>query len=262
MEELLSNVAPLLSTRRAGRTGRALGQVDSTMSEAARWMADGAPDGALVVAATQSAGRGRMGRSWSDHAGASLLCSLVLRADVPPALVGLVPLAAGVACARAVSEASGRRVSLKWPNDVLLDGLKVAGILVEGHAGADAAFVVGLGVNLGEAAIPQGMEDRATSLGSTGAAPAHVLGAFLNALESLVDGIGADAGAEVVGAWESLMEGRGEIVTVSFSGTDRPTLTGAALGLAPDGSLRVGTADGETRVYAGDVTLRPRERSA
>jgi BirA family biotin operon repressor/biotin-[acetyl-CoA-carboxylase] ligase len=255
---LISAVGPLLTTRRAGRTVRGLAGVDSTMSEAERWISAGAPDGALVVAATQSAGRGRMGRSWSDHAGSSLLCSVLLRAPVPPALVGLVPLAAGVACARAVAGVTGRRASLKWPNDVLIDGRKVAGLLVEGHAGADAAFVVGLGVNLGNAAVPDGMEDVAASLevAARDGAPAHVLAAFLNSLEPLVEGIPADGGAEVLAAWESLMDSRGEDVTVSFPGTDRPPLSGVAMGLAGDGALRVDTPDGETLVYAGDVTLR------
>ena len=102
-----------LATNRLGRHVRTFGRTDSTMSRAAAWIEEGAPDGALVVCAAQTAGRGRMGRSWHDSPRGSLLCSVVLRHDLPAGLLGLVPLAAGVAASAAVDDAAGLASRLK-----------------------------------------------------------------------------------------------------------------------------------------------------
>lgn len=131
--------------------------VDSTNARARQLAERGAPHGTLVTAAEQTAGKGRQGRSWSSTPGRALLCSLVLR-DPPP----LLPLAAGIA----VAEEVGDDAVLKWPNDVLLDGRKVAGILVEGRP-QDGWAVLGIGLNVAmrERDFPPELRGQAAGLG-------------------------------------------------------------------------------------------------
>ena len=127
------------------------GSTNADMLEAAR---RGAPEGTVLVAEAQTAGRGRLGRSWVTSPGAALTCSVLLRpAAVSPARRGWVPLLAGVAVASAVRAVAGVDARLKWPNDVLAGGGKLAGILAEQAGGA---IVVGIGINVGasEAELP------------------------------------------------------------------------------------------------------------
>ena len=119
---------------------------ESTNALAAEAAAAGAPPGLLVLADEQSAGRGRHGRTWSAPAGSSLLLSLLLRPVVPAPSVSLLPLLTGLVLAETVGRYLPETdVALKWPNDLLVDGRKAAGILVEG---ADGAAVVGVGINV------------------------------------------------------------------------------------------------------------------
>ncbi|HSC05047.1 MAG TPA: biotin--[acetyl-CoA-carboxylase] ligase [Solirubrobacteraceae bacterium] len=131
--------------------------IGSTNARARELAAAGVPHGTVVTAAEQSAGRGRQGRTWSAAAGRALLCSVVVRD--PPALL---PLAAGVA----VAEAVGPHAMLKWPNDVLAGGLKVAGILVEGRP-QEGWAVVGIGLNVAVRIedLPPELRSRAGTLG-------------------------------------------------------------------------------------------------
>ena len=130
---------------------------DSTNARARELALAGAPHGSIVTAREQSAGRGRQGRTWSAAPGRALLCSVLLR-DPPK----LLPLIAGVA----VAEITDERAQLKWPNDVLLGGRKVAGILVEGRPQEGWAVLgIGLNVALRDEDFPQELRDRATSLG-------------------------------------------------------------------------------------------------
>src|SRR5947209_12350562 len=130
---------------------------DSTNTRARELAAAGAPHGTLVTAAAQSAGRGRQGRTWTAPARRALLCSVVVR-DPPP----LLSLMAGVASAEAV----GPQARLKWPNDVQLDGRKVAGILVEGRPQEGWAIVgVGINVALRASEFPPQLAGRAGTLG-------------------------------------------------------------------------------------------------
>jgi BirA family biotin operon repressor/biotin-[acetyl-CoA-carboxylase] ligase len=134
-----------------------LRQIDSTNTLARLLAAAGAPHGTLVTAGDQSAGRGRQGRDWSAPPGSSLLCSWVIR-ELPK----LLSLAAGLA----VAETCGELALLKWPNDVLIDGRKVAGILVEGRP-QERWAVLGIGINvaLDPERLPEELRERAGTLG-------------------------------------------------------------------------------------------------
>ena len=148
--------------RLRGRLGRDYRYVESTPSTQLSIPAD-APEGAIVVAGEQTEGRGRLGRRWLAPAGTSLLCSLQLRPTVPgerlPELTGV----AARACADAIAAVSGLEPALKFPNDVLLDERKVAGVLAEAREGR-VVLGIGVNVNLAEDQLPQEVDRRATSL--------------------------------------------------------------------------------------------------
>jgi BirA family biotin operon repressor/biotin-[acetyl-CoA-carboxylase] ligase len=149
-----------------------LAEAASTNADAADRARKGAPEGTVVVAETQTAGRGRQGRSWQSPPRAGLTFSVVLR---PPAVSGWLPLLAGLSVAVALREQAGVEAGVKWPNDVLISradstrgGRKVAGLLAEVPAGGDGAIVVGIGLNVTTRAgeLP---DERATSLALEGA---------------------------------------------------------------------------------------------
>jgi BirA family biotin operon repressor/biotin-[acetyl-CoA-carboxylase] ligase len=170
-----------------------LSTTGSTNDDAKRGAKAGAPHGATWVADTQSAGRGRQGRHWLADPGDALLVSVVLRIPCPVARLPQLSLAAGLAArdaaAAALPEVRSGAVRLKWPNDVEIDGRKVAGVLVESVLSGDRvdAVVVGVGMNVHARAFPDEIADRATSLVLSGGAStlsrADVLLALLAGLE-------------------------------------------------------------------------------
>ena len=159
------------------------GLTGSTNADLLERAAGGAPEGSVLVAEAQTAGRGRMGRAWISPPGAGLMFSVLLRPEaVPPARRGWIPLLAGVAIASAVAAVAGLDARLKWPNDVLVGDKKLAGILAEQAAGA---IVVGVGLNVSTRRDELPAET-ATSLAIEGAARTgrqELLGAALGELE-------------------------------------------------------------------------------
>ena len=148
------------STARASRDVRWFTTIDSTnryLLEAAR---EGAPEGTVAVADEQTAGRGRLGRSWIAPPGASLLVSTLVRPALAPEALSLVTMAAGLACIAAVRELGGIEAGLKWPNDVVVDDRKLAGILAEKDADA---VVVGMGCNVHWDTFPAELASIATA---------------------------------------------------------------------------------------------------
>ena len=129
---------------------RAYRSLESTQTVARAWAAAGAPEGAVVLADYQTAGRGQHGRSWTAPAGTALLFSVVLRPRLPIARWPELPLAAGCAVAEGVESVGPLVARLKWPNDVVIDGRKVAGVLTEGVAGERPLVVLGVGVNVSQ----------------------------------------------------------------------------------------------------------------
>ena len=209
---------------------------DSTNERARALAAAGAPHGTLVTADEQAAGRGRQGRAWAAPPGSAVLMSLVLR-DVRDSL----PLAAAVA----VCEALPVPAAIKWPNDVLIAGRKVAGILVEGRP-QEGWAVLGLGLNVSTEEFPAELAETATSLRLAGveAGPEKVLRDLLSRLDAWL----WRPLEEVLEAWRALDALRGR--RVRWSGGE-----GTAAGVDEAGSLLV-DADGERRALnAGEVHL-------
>lgn len=250
-------VAPRMTTAWLGRAWRHLDRVGSTNDEAAAWARAGAPAGAVVVADEQDKGRGRLGRRWHSPPGESLYLSVVLRPALPPHRVPPLTLAAGVAVAETLL-AFDVVPALKWPNDVLLDGKKVAGILTEMSADLDRVhhLVVGIGVNLNARAFPDEIAAIATSLALARGAPvsrAELVATLCARLEHWYDAFVADGAAAVAAAWKQHARFFGKRVTVT-AGRDR--IEGIAEDLEDDGALRLRLDDGRTtRVVAGEVTI-------
>lgn len=265
MEEDLT--AEAISAHLIGRYGRALRCLEttgSTNADALAWADEGAPVGAVVVADHQTAGRGRWGRSWYGTPGSSLMFSVVLRPRLPRARLGLLPIAAGLACAAALEELSGLPLRLKWPNDVTCRGCKLAGILVESRFehGALRAAVCGIGINLFQRPedFPAEIAGRATSVAAeVGAlafgrvpARAELLGAVLWGLEQRValleqpappDDLLAEAAAR--------SEILGREVVVAFA--DGRTVNGRARRQLASGALELATPGGTLVVESGEI---------
>jgi BirA family biotin operon repressor/biotin-[acetyl-CoA-carboxylase] ligase len=224
-----------------------LRSVDSTNVRAQRLAMGGAPHGTLVTAEAQTAGHGRQGRAWVTPAGRALACSLVLR-DPPR----LLPMLAALAVADVADrfDAAGRSAAIKWPNDVLLDGRKVAGILAEGRP-QEGWVVLGIGVNVAveEDAFPPELRQLATSLGRAQVDVEPVLALLLERLAHWL----AATSTEAMAAYRTrdALAGR----EISWNGG-----RGRALGVADDGRLRVRPANGgeqgeELLLDAGEVHL-------
>jgi BirA family biotin operon repressor/biotin-[acetyl-CoA-carboxylase] ligase len=232
----------------AGRLGAPrlhLRATGSTNDRARELAAAGAPHGTLVTAAEQSAGRGRQGRRWSAPAGHALLASVVLRE--PPELL---PLVAAVAVADAVAAAlpeTGRdAVAIKWPNDVLLDGRKVAGILAEGRPQERWAVLgVGLNVAVDLADLPEELRATAATMGRAPQDIEPVLASLLAALDRRLE----QPTAEILAAWEARDALRGRAVTWTSG-------RGVAAGIDGAGRLIVElSGGGRTALDAGEVHL-------
>lgn len=138
--------------------------VDSTQRAAFELAEAGAADRTVVVAGTQTAGRGRRGRSWRDEPGAALLVSIVVRPRLALADLPKLSLTTALAVAEAVERQTGLAPRLKWPNDVLVGGRKIAGILLESRTAATPLVAVGIGINLGQRAFPPPLAATATSV--------------------------------------------------------------------------------------------------
>jgi BirA family biotin operon repressor/biotin-[acetyl-CoA-carboxylase] ligase len=244
---------------RFGGTIHYLDTTDSTNSVAQQLARDGAAEGTVVIAETQAKGRGRLGRSWVSPPHRNLYLSLVLR---PPMAVAEAPrlgLVIGLATAETIAEWAPR-AALKWPNDVLIDGCKVAGILMEMEAEDDRvrAVIAGIGVNLNMTPddLPAGVRDKAVSLSTAVGAPidrAAFAARLLGQLETRYDQCVQRGFATLRPAWERLSCLEGRHVEIDDAGR---RYRGIVAGLADDGTLRLLDSGGqEVRVVAGDVTV-------
>lgn len=224
------------------------------MDEARRLAGLGAEDGTLVWALEQTAGRGRHGRGWSSPPG-NLYCSMVLRPDCSPARAAQLSLVAAVALADAVASLvpPAATVRLKWPNDLLLDDRKTAGLLLEAASHADGGLdhlILGLGLNI--ASHPADVGQPVTDLGQAGATAdaADALEAVMGRLFAWIARWEAGDFAAVRTAWLARAKGFGDTVTVRL-GDER--LSGRFAGLDAGGAMILETAAGRRAISAGEV---------
>lgn len=223
----------------------------STNAAAAELARVGAPEWTVVAAGHQTAGRGRLGRGWVDRPGAALLCSIVLRPPIGPEAAGAVPLLVGTALAEAIADTAEAAAGCKWPNDVLVDGRKAAGVLAEGavHDDRIAFVVVGIGVNLGEPPLPD--------VGSVrGVGAPELLGAFLDAFVPRYRPAAETFAQDVVDAYRPWCVTLGRRVRATT--TTGKSVEGEAVDLDANGGLLVDTGAEVVTVSFGEVEhLRP-----
>jgi BirA family biotin operon repressor/biotin-[acetyl-CoA-carboxylase] ligase len=212
----------------------------------------------VVTAEHQRAGRGRLGRTWWDAPGESLMCSVLLRPPVPPAAAPALALVAAVAVAEAVERAAGVAPALRWPNDVVAGGRKLGGILAEAVVDGDGRLrhvILGMGLNVNQEAFPGPLGDVATSLRRLTGRPhdrERLLEALLAALEARYAQFLSGGFAAVAPAWRarSVTPGRPVLLPDGRRAT--------ALDVAEDGALRVRLASGSLEsVTAGEVRDAP-----
>ena len=230
-----------------------LARVTSTMDVLDELIADGAPDWTVVLADKQTGGLGRAGRSWDARPGSSLLCSILVRPPFAADRMGMLAIGVGVAIATCV-ERLGARVELKWPNDVLLGGRKLAGILIRTRSGATGVVAnVGIGLNLigtpREHTVRAAL-DEATETTPNAAALAVELASSLAQLLTLADISG------IRDAWRERAALVGETVVV---GDGERTVTGKLVGIDDHGALLIEGDDGDRHaIVAGDLVRGPR----
>lgn len=238
-------------------------EIGSTNDEAYRLGIKGAPEGTALIAESQSAGKGRMQRVWHSPAGANIYTSIVLRPEFETARAPQISIAAGVAVAETLDPYCPGKVWLKWPNDVLIGGKKVCGILAQMKMAGNAIdFVVvgiGINVNLNTEQFPQDIQKIATSLAREArceiSRPELIIRLYENMAkwyrELVQNGFGP-----VKEKWLGLSPMIGKPVSVMFR---EEAMSGTALGLDDDGSLILLTDRDETvRVSAGDATILKR----
>lgn len=241
-----------------GKKIYAFESIDST-SKCARTLAgDMTPEGTVIIADHQTAGRGRLGRLWIANPGENLTFSLVLRPGIAAEGLNLLPLLTAVAVTQAITKFAKLKPECKWPNDLLLDGKKVGGILLEStqqQNGLD--FVIaGIGINVNQVSFPLEIADRATSLRCAAGKTIEregLLRCILEHFEQLYLAARSDELRSIPQIWLSHAPMIGRLIDVTSNGS---VLTGRALGIAPDGGLILETPAGNRTVYAGDVSIR------
>ena len=244
-----------LSTRLVGQRVICYPSLTSTMAVAREEAQQGAPEGTVVIADEQTAGRGRMGRVWRSPRG-SIALSVILYPDIIylPSLI----MVASLAVVHSIELVTGLKPQVKWPNDILIDDRKVCGILVESRVRGNVVdyslIGIGMNVNLNPSALGEFITP-ATSLSQESGQPVSRLDLvrqLLVELDRLY--LSLPAGGAVYEEWRERLVTLGKPVTVTW-GESR--YEGIAESVAGDGSLRLRQADGSlTRIVAGDVTLR------
>jgi len=235
-------------------------EIGSTNEEAFRLGIQGVPEGTALIAESQSAGKGRMQRVWHSPAGANIYTSILLRPVFEPARAPQISIAAGVAAAEMIDHYCPGKTQLKWPNDVLIGGKKVCGILAQMKMSGNAIdFVVvgvGINVNLNHEQFPRDIQEMATSLFMEAGREISRLELIIHLYENMAkwyreltqNGFGA-----IREKWLSLSPMIGKPVSVMFH---EEAVSGRAIGLDDDGSLVLLTDGNDTvKVSAGDATL-------
>ncbi len=249
---------PVLNTHDLGHVLHCYGEIGSTNDRAKELAEEGAEHGEVVLAEAQTAGRGRRGRSWASPPRKNVYLSVVLRPDLPPARAPELTLVASIAVCDALRQA-GVAAGIKWPNDVLASGRKIAGVLTELAAEAERVHwvVVGIGVNVNARLedLPEEIRGTATSVLIERGQPAPralFAAACLTALEAWVD-VHAEKGFGAIrDAWRERNVTLGREVVVAADGRE---IAGRAEDIDDGGALLVRGPRGVERVIAGDVKL-------
>lgn len=235
-------------------------ETDSTNLQAKRLAEEGAPHGTVVTADMQTAGRGRRGRGWEAPAGANVALSLVLRPEISPDRASMLTLVMALAVCQAIEEETGIQPLIKWPNDIVLNGKKIVGILTEMNVAPKGTWYVicGVGINVKPREFPEELRDKATTLEtevgreiSREKLIEKIMVRFEAAYERFTESQDITGLLE---AYNRRLVNAGRKVRVL---DPKGEFEGTALGINPVGELLVETEDGKVReVYAGEVSVR------
>lgn len=258
-------VKRVLRTARIGSEIYVFDEIGSTNNEAKRMAMDGCADGAIFIADVQHSGRGRLAnRTFVSPKGKGLLFSIVLRPKIKPTEASKCTLLAALAVTRAIRRYTGIECGIKWPNDILVNGRKLVGILTEMNADMDSVkyIVLGIGINVNipREDFPEELRTTATSIEAELSAAAdrfELLGAVCEELERSYEEMLAEGFAPILRAWKRYSVTLGQTVRVI---APDETYEGRAFDLDADGSLLVETEGGVKTVLAGDVSIRPQEK--
>ena len=252
-----SQWTPLLTTRALGRV---LNHYDDTLTSTNLVLKDmarqGAPHGCVCLCEQQTAGRGRLNRSWVSPAGKGVWMSVLLRPALKPEDAPLITFCAALAMAQAVRRVTGLAAGVKWPNDLVLEGRKLCGILLEMGFDAQGMYIVcGTGLNVGRGAYTPDLADKAIAIEECTALPDRgaIIAAYLNALEEAVAAVEQQGFAGIAADYRRMSVTLGQEVRVIGA----EEFTGMAEDVDASGALLVRTREGELRrVLAGDVSVR------
>jgi len=253
-------VASRLQTERMGRQIRYFSRIDSTNQYAKRIAEEGAPDGTLIIADEQTAGKGRSGRTWVTPPAEAIAFTLLLRPKLSPDRISMVTLVMGLAVTNAVNSLYGVSAGIKWPNDVVIKGRKLCGILTEMSAEVRQVnyIVIGVGINANLTSFPEEIREIATSLKlelGRDINRAELIARVMAEFERLYAEFEAqgDLGA-VMQEYNELCLNAGSKVRVLDPNGE---YTGTSRGINSMGELLVETEDGKMQeVYAGEVSVR------
>ena len=257
----VEEVREKLNATRIGRQLVCLPETTSTNADAFHLAEAGAGEGTTVIADAQSGGKGRRGRAWSSPAGVNLYCSVVLRPAIMPYEAPQLTFLSAVAVARAIEQATALEPEIKWPNDVLISGRKVAGLLNEMSAETDRVnfVILGIGVNLNMtlAQFPADVRAPATSLLLEQGLPvnrAQFAARMLGELDRLYTDFLHHGFGPVRDEWQQRCNANGREVVVSEAGVE--TVRGMFHGIDGDGALLLRFPDGMVdRILSGDVRV-------
>ncbi len=253
-----------LKTKRLGHKQTYFDEIDSTQIMAHQYAQNGVPEGHLVVTNEQTAGKGRLGRKWYAKAGTTIAMSLILRPDLPPQRTPQLTLLTAVAVIRAIKHVTGIDCEIKWPNDILINGKKLVGILTEMHAEPDVvhSVIIGIGMNVNQnkEEIPPEIQEIATSLAQEKGEKierAGLIAAILNEFEQLYD-LYLEHGFSVIRPlWEAHSISVG---TYLYARTVREVIYGYAKGITDDGVLLLEDENGKThQIYSADIEIAPQK---
>jgi len=247
-----------LRTQYLGQRIYSLDTIDSTNTFARSLNEDECPDGTLIVADQQTAGKGRQGRQWQSQKGMNLLFSLVTRPLFVHDKVRVLPFAAALATADGIEQETKSAIECKWPNDLLIDGKKVAGMLIETTTQSDAVLTVilGIGINVNQTDFADDIKDKATSLklhAQQDIDRVRLLCAILAELEYRFDQLRHFSPQILLDEWKQRATMLGSEITLV---EHRSSIRAKAVDVAPDGALIIEESDGTRRqVFAGDVSI-------
>lgn len=251
-----------LQTKRFGREITYFDSVSSTQTIAHQLVQKGVEEGHVVIANEQTAGKGRLGRTWFSHRDTTISMSVILRPPLPPQQTPQLTLLTAVAVVRAINKATGLDCDIKWPNDVLINGKKVVGILTEMHAELDIvrSVVIGIGMNVNDKRdeIPASVKEVATSLaiekGET-LKRAPLIAEVLNEIEQLYD-LYLDRGFKVIRPlWEAHSISLYRHIRAR---TAQNVIYGYAKGISDEGVLLIEDEHGNVHeIYSADIDIPP-----